>query len=350
MVDYSSTVQSIFTEAQIQALMWLKGFPALGHVGDSSENDTPGLPTWVPDFTRPVSVKPLTHPINHYAAVTCYDTEFYIHEAPKSPPILVVPASYFDTVEETCAAFWEMGNEEQILEMLKLVLHPENRDFADEKRLTKMLVQILTDIQRRHVSAGPARLFDCTTGFSRWLYFHISELYWKQIKMDHEASRIKLGAFELPEFINVDAMIERSKAPRRTIVLANAISDGQKQFRITDETNLAAHDLYSNELFQRRYGGSTGPVWTDGFFNDWMLSCKGRRMFRTKKGYIGLGLPRIKKGNAVYLLQGAEVPHIFSNVDEDVGNLFRYEGEAYVHGIMDGEASTGLDFKKIVVL
>ena len=53
----------------------------------------------------------------------------------------------------------------------------------------------------------------------------------------------------------------------------------------------------------------------------------------------------------VYILQGAPVPYIFRHRDVDEDNVFDLEGEAYVHGIMYGEAmGTGdLNFQKLCI-
>ncbi|RSL73995.1 hypothetical protein CEP53_000590 [Fusarium sp. AF-6] len=56
------------------------------------------------------------------------------------------------------------------------------------------------------------------------------------------------------------------------------------------------------------------------------LYCAALRLFRTKKGYIGLCHPRARPGDEVAILFGAPVPIVL-----------REFNEGYVHGIMDGE-------------
>ncbi|KAH8897871.1 hypothetical protein GQ53DRAFT_837633 [Thozetella sp. PMI_491] len=62
----------------------------------------------------------------------------------------------------------------------------------------------------------------------------------------------------------------------------------------------------------------------------------GRRVFRTAEGYLGIGNSRLQDGDAVMLVAGASTPFIFRSVDGQ--NTFSLVGEAYVHGVMDGEA------------
>ena len=77
-------------------------------------------------------------------------------------------------------------------------------------------------------------------------------------------------------------------------------------------------------------------------------SCYGRRrLFATRKGYLGLGPASIEVGDAVWIFPGAKVPFVlrpvaspqFENTASEPSR-FKLVGEAYVHGIMHGEGST----------
>ncbi|RSL63260.1 hypothetical protein CEP54_005303 [Fusarium duplospermum] len=63
------------------------------------------------------------------------------------------------------------------------------------------------------------------------------------------------------------------------------------------------------------------------------LHCISLRLFRTKKGYIGLCPPRAQPGDEVAILFGAPVPIVLREFDEGYVVI----GTSYVHGIMDGE-------------
>lgn len=60
-----------------------------------------------------------------------------------------------------------------------------------------------------------------------------------------------------------------------------------------------------------------------------------RRMFLTDTGYMGLAYQTTEVGDFVYLLLGADKPVILKRHPEDAG-VFRFSGESYVHGLMDG--------------
>ncbi|KAB5582344.1 heterokaryon incompatibility protein-domain-containing protein [Coniochaeta sp. 2T2.1] len=59
-----------------------------------------------------------------------------------------------------------------------------------------------------------------------------------------------------------------------------------------------------------------------------------RRLYRTEKGYLGLGPASAEPGDRVYLLGGANVPFVLRTA---ANGAFELMGETYLHGFMDGE-------------
>ncbi|KAK0669445.1 heterokaryon incompatibility protein-domain-containing protein [Cercophora samala] len=58
----------------------------------------------------------------------------------------------------------------------------------------------------------------------------------------------------------------------------------------------------------------------------------GRAVFRTSRGYVGMGVPHTKVGDQIFFVRGASVPLILRPSGRDRWKLV---GEAYVHGVMD---------------
>ena len=74
---------------------------------------------------------------------------------------------------------------------------------------------------------------------------------------------------------------------------------------------------------------------------------RGRRMFITSRGYIGLGDGRSQAGDIVIIMLGADVPYILR---EGAIDQYKLIGEAYVHGIMDGQGlDMNLEVRKIEI-
>lgn len=61
----------------------------------------------------------------------------------------------------------------------------------------------------------------------------------------------------------------------------------------------------------------------------------GRLPFVTMKGYVGLSTEHVQRGDTIAILKGAQVPFILRAHGE---GTYRLIGEAYIDGIMDGEA------------
>ncbi|KAE8152350.1 hypothetical protein BDV25DRAFT_137923 [Aspergillus avenaceus] len=101
----------------------------------------------------------------------------------------------------------------------------------------------------------------------------------------------------------------------------------------------------------------------------WRRYYTARCLFRTERGYLGLGPETIEPGDEVWLVAGSRTPFILRKLDESkskknarrlvnsIRNSFRkqpsgsqdsvrrnFVGESYVHGIMNGEAEELLDF------
>ena len=61
-----------------------------------------------------------------------------------------------------------------------------------------------------------------------------------------------------------------------------------------------------------------------------------RRLFVTRRVYIGLGPSNTLIDNTVVLLFGGDVPFVPQAKNDDAGH-YKLLGECYVHGIMNGE-------------
>lgn len=67
----------------------------------------------------------------------------------------------------------------------------------------------------------------------------------------------------------------------------------------------------------------------------------GRRLFLTSRGYLGLGLEDTQPGDVIAVMPGGAVPYVLrmdaQRSQDTEYRVYRFIGECYVHGIMDGE-------------
>jgi hypothetical protein len=83
-------------------------------------------------------------------------------------------------------------------------------------------------------------------------------------------------------------------------------------------------------------GGSA----SDRFIATALTNSRGRRLFHTAKGYIGLGSAASQPGDLICVLCGGSVPVTLRKAvhKNPLRTQFLFVGEAYIHGIMHGEA------------
>jgi hypothetical protein len=84
------------------------------------------------------------------------------------------------------------------------------------------------------------------------------------------------------------------------------------------------------------------------YINNQRRALHNRRLFRTAKGYYGVGHSALEVGDLCYLFRGANVPFVLRQVwhngqTHHMSNQYRLVGESYIQGIMKGEVLTMLN-------
>ncbi|CAO2656553.1 Nn.00g053560.m01.CDS01 [Neocucurbitaria sp. VM-36] len=81
-------------------------------------------------------------------------------------------------------------------------------------------------------------------------------------------------------------------------------------------------------------------------FYQTLMSLAGRQLFRTKEGKLGFTKRGVQAGDVVCVFNGSPIVHVLrgvSDVDSEKP-IWRFVGDAYVHGLMNGEAD-GMDIE-----
>lgn len=84
----------------------------------------------------------------------------------------------------------------------------------------------------------------------------------------------------------------------------------------------------------------------DQALEDFTGNIKGRDLFMTKKGYIGLAQPGFQKEDSVVVLFGCQTPVILRKD----GPEYELIDDCFVHGLMDGEAVRATSTSQIFVI
>jgi hypothetical protein len=123
-------------------------------------------------------------------------------------------------------------------------------------------------------------------------------------------------------------------------LLTIQVNDGPDEMRLLSSE---LHALIISDEVQTAFD----PLDAAKFCGEIDAKARGRKPFVTKKGHLGLGFDHLEPGDAVAVLIGCQVPFVLR---KSVGGRYKIVGEAYVDGIMDGEAMVGREIVGVLEL
>lgn len=122
-----------------------------------------------------------------------------------------------------------------------------------------------------------------------------------------------------------------------TTTLVRKVSESRERF-LADFSSYVAHLMEtrneSKEYLPKLKKQALSGEWRN-FKHRALAQSKNRSMFTSSKGYMGLGPRSLRPKDVIVVLFGGKLPYILRPIEH---GRFRFVGEAYVHGIMEGEA------------
>ena len=129
---------------------------------------------------------------------------------------------------------------------------------------------------------------------------------------------------------------EKSQAVWRTPCADQVVGQSTKTLRRARyEDQIGVEKMLEKKAFSLLSSGTITKA-EESYHDSWISVNlpTPRDVFVTKQGYLGFGYVGIKPGDVVCILATASVPHVLRRT----GDLnYKFLGEAYVHGVMDGE-------------
>ncbi|KAF5013168.1 hypothetical protein FDECE_797 [Fusarium decemcellulare] len=298
----------------------------LGHVGDKSLTKTELLPSWVPDFSVPCAHVPLerlrTKHIFHASESINqeYDTDEevgvtgYMSTGHGRPLLglnltwqdssLVVCGRHVDLIVETGPSYRKIVAEGKLGDLFEFVYNSEITAYFTGEHIYHVLWKCLC---ANTVDGEPAKPELCHD-FVTWAGLYIVKLRKERGQPSFAEQLSQLSpSFTLEELYGA--------CPRGEFMAMQAGSVLSVPREPADSIVPSSDDYgrFGNELLRHGYGG--------------------RRIFRTKHGYLGTGLESTRPGDCIYIVEGCNVPLVMRPAE----GCFHLVGEAYVHGIMHGE-------------
>lgn len=329
---YSMSVEQVYTIASMATILEMGDLNVLSLVEDSDFRNLKGLPSWVPDYSLTPFYEPLAgnpRPAEgeeRWSASKGLKWEVPVQEllllSPKQGS-LPVKGINFDRVAEIAANYAAIMDEHQMYTMLEILPHFLRHGSPQEATSVETFWRTLIKDTFR---GKPAEDEDLKA-------FQILIIQWIQ-DLEQAIEQLQdTTAGSDPDQDSADPQLlsEYLIAYTRTKSLILELSDKDKSGlipswnTIQDTIEMDNENLIPDEVVQD----------LEHMTESFRLAYLGRRLFRTQGNYLGIASQSLEKGDAVWVLAGAAVPIILRPLSN--GN-WKLVGEAYVHGIMNGEA------------
>lgn len=301
-ISYDITINHIYQKVALSCLVYNQNLSILGSVQASSSSSLTGLPSWVSDWSVPRTAYALTFHDEFSSTPATYtaakDTK-YIWKQPQSKSGLVLSGFRFDRIID-------VGYADETNINVTAITHRQNLQPKSVRLFWLLSCEQIAGVrskkQKQKYNTGE----------------DILDVYWQTL-----CAGCTLEDFNTirEEFLSFDAVMK--------------ILSFLHKLHLSSSFLIVKFMMFSF-MFQKfvfPYFGIKPPMEYDGF-DQRVVFGMGRRMARISEGYIGLVPARTQPGECVWLLKGGNVPFVV----RDENGTKRLVGEAYIHGIMKGEA------------
>ena len=312
--DYAARV---FTKYSWVSLRDTKDLHILSLVDDPSTRKQENLPSWVPDYSVGFHVHPLAGILRPSSGVCRWDASNGLppFDVPTSNlGKLPVKGILFDEIDEIATTYAGVMDQYDIKSLLDLLLwYPTETYPAGCTPVEAFWRTLIKDSFRQ----GPAD-DEASDAFQYLIAGRVGHLEDASEGLEGDVDPNELSSL----FDETKRTIEgiRYKYTNNTVIPDMEAIDG-----ILEEVCNLDPASDKKKKLERDF---------DDMSESFRVAYSCRRLFRTKKNYLGIAAESIEKGDAVWVLAGAAVPLVLRPV-EDGG--WKLVGEAYVHGIMNGE-------------
>ena len=310
--DYTKSVRQVYIEATQYLLYDSSNLLALSAVEDKAFRSLKTLPSWVPDYSVPFATGIGYRRRRTYSATRILKPEWQIYD---NGTVLSLNALRIDTVSRVAIRLEDIESTSWWCQDLLSIIADMDEDYMNGQTKVEALWRTLIgDLQSRDVTnsgfqAQHPAPHSLGKSFQKWVLFNtaggLSEIHklsedptavWKAMRTTLD----KLSKNTSDLFPCADDIFR---------VVAEILDQGS-----VDKDQLMAALPYRDSLYDNRY----------------------MRFFTTTKGLMGMGPQSLEIGDSIWLFPGAEV--IFVLRERHGTKRFEFLGDAYVHGLMHGEA------------
>ncbi|KUJ24386.1 uncharacterized protein LY89DRAFT_713249 [Mollisia scopiformis] len=337
--DYSehSTAVSVYTSVSSMLLEKVSRSQNLSFVEDPGSRIIQGLPSWVPDYSVTLITAPLTlirHPDHLFDCCPVEGsviTPFTIQQS-----TLETEGAVFDHIVAFGPPMWDVlkkSNVKSCLDMCKNIVQPYLDTNQDP---SEVLWRTLIADTYASLPAAPSIL----ASFKAWTRSRIAQdLTPDIISTDETGAQVTNVLLNESQIRAQLSFVQdlHDTIPALSLPTVNEVLDTIRithRFMLQDFVARYA-TLDPNDPFPSRSEQRYRIEADAGAYHEALgISAPFRRLFRTERGFLGLGPQSAEVGDGIWLLKDAAVPFVLKAGDED--GTMRLVGECYLHGFMGG--------------
>ena len=384
-VAYEQSIEEVALAFATYHVMRSRGLMVLSLVEDCSYRINKTLPSWVPDPACPLRPLPLETDNLHDKASLSWNACGY-REHTKLPVIdrriLIVQGYKIDVVKKAAIPFNGLFRSHQWSDLFNLLGSLVDQPLGGTTFDEAFWKTLITTTEHSH-GKNASSTTDLALDFSEWiisLLHSIQEVPVKSFDKEfmalmmflvYRANDLKFDiiAFGKP---NNESTLDQSPETAYKSILQDPSTqlmfdafnkvgaktqshDGQRRRDLAKQAEDSIHRLWEsqptgafpnrshirstlNALHPHKIDSPTRKEiqeHIDRFNNAVGTKLESRRMFVTEESRLGMGPLSLEEGHGVWVLEGANVPFVLERLDE---GRFRLIGQAYVYGVMHGEA------------
>lgn len=304
--DHKLSIQQVYTRTTLYCL-WKGSFALLslaGVVNHSKRRSTLGLPSWVPDLTRPPLKWPLDNPQALYRAG---GPPSGVQVSLESRSQLRVKGFAVGRVVAVSALLTPESELADAEDYKSLVGFASNNEGNTAEKVLAHLKSLVSTVQA-HIPDPYPSVVPSASKITRL------EALWRTMVGDEGFGG---GGISFPAGDEVGRYFE---VYMRFMALAGGTDDNVLAAFATGLQGMpTAQDMAACGIFSQLMGRKI------------ML----RRLVVTELGYMGFGDINVQVGDSICVFLGSKTPYVVRDADEDGGK--KLLGEAYLHGFMKGE-------------
>lgn len=331
MPDYNMSVQKVYLETAKVLLSTYRNLSLLSHVEDASIRRTTGLPSWVPDYSVSLEPYPLRYRCNGMWKASGY-LPWRMSTVTMESGMLDVQGYLLDHIDQTSTLLDESSDPSTSwASIVKLALsldlpYPDPSGTGNRRSRVEVLWRTLTTDTYAHMCPAPLE--------AGLLFLD----YILNLQVRHR----------LVPWASQDAF-----QPHHSPLSASIYPEWRTLLSLEPAGSAYTLDAYKKRLttvVDHMFNGDYSPIGLAQLQHE--LDQSGgtkRRLFKTQCGYLGTGPRSLEPGDEVWILHRGGLPFVLR--PQPKPGHYRLVGEAFVYGVMSGEAlALGLRVQNITIV